>query len=229
MITISGLTKAYGKKTVLQDINLQIPKNKITFITGSNGSGKTTLLKCMLHLEDFEGDIKYENQPLNAVREKVFVIYDSSPLYPNLTGYQNIKLLVRTAPAFNNDLPLLDKILISNNLRPEILKKKVKSYSFGQKKQLSIMIALLNRPKFLFLDEVSNGLDYDSLMELQSLLSELSDDTTILAIGHHFEYYSPIIDKLIILNDRSAVQIDNFKQVEGGDIREIYKQYLKHE
>ncbi|MNJ29286.1 hypothetical protein D3C77_238470 [compost metagenome] len=51
------------------------------------------------------------------------------------------------------------------------------------------MIALLNRPKFLFLDEVSNGLDYDSLIELQSLLSKLSVDTTILAIGHHFEYY----------------------------------------
>lgn len=224
MIEIDNLTKYYGKRVILQNINLQIPDHKIIFIAGRNGSGKTTLLKCLLNLEQYKGTIRYNNQPLDEIREDLFVIYDSSPLYSNLTGVQNIKLLTRSNITTDS--------IISQHyqmLSKEILKKKVKTYSFGQRKKLSLIIALINKPKFLFLDEVSNGLDYESLNELQILLRELTLTTTIVAIGHNFEYYSPIIDELILINDNSALHISDYQSRGKGDIGELYTEHIKQQ
>lgn len=75
---------------------------------GENGAGKTTLLKCLLKLEPFEGGILYDGEPLEAVRSKVHVIYDDSPFYDHLSGYQNIKLLINK-PAGKEELEQLSQ------------------------------------------------------------------------------------------------------------------------
>ncbi|PQP83089.1 ABC transporter ATP-binding protein [Paenibacillus sp. PCH8] len=225
MITISKLSKEYKKQVVFNNIELQIPENKITFISGPNGSGKSTLLKCLLNLENYHGEIKYNDQPLEKVREQVLVVYDNSPLYHNLTGLQNLELLSNQTS--NKIHEKNHNILMPHFLKPEILKNKVKSYSLGQRKKLSLMIALVTKPKYLFLDEASNGLDHDTLIDLKIILETLSGDTTIVAIGHHFEYYTSIIDDLILIHDQSAIQIKDFKLQEGEGLNDIYKRYIK--
>jgi ABC-type multidrug transport system ATPase subunit len=89
------------------------------------------------------------------------------------------------------------------------------------------MRVLLTKPKYLFLDEASNGLDHEALLDLKSLLRKLSVDTTIIAIGHHFEYYTSIIDNLILMNDQSAIQIKDFELQEGEGLNDIYERYIK--
>ncbi len=86
---------------------------------GENGAGKTTLLKCLLKLEHFEGGILYDGEPLEAVRSKVHVIYDDSPFYDHLSGYQNIKLLINK-PAGKEELEQLSQKFLGRAL----LKKK---------------------------------------------------------------------------------------------------------
>lgn len=187
---------------------------------GENGAGKTTLLKCLLKLEPFEGGILYDGETLEAVRSKVHVIYDDSPFYNHLSGYQNIKLLINK-PAGKEELEQLSQKFLSRAL----LKKKVKTYSYGQKKKLALMIAALNKPSYLFLDEISNGLDYRSMMELQELINDWSSRMTIVAAGHQFEFYSSIVDQLYVLKDGSAIHIDNFK-TNGAELGDVYKEYL---
>ncbi|KAA8783162.1 ABC transporter ATP-binding protein [Paenibacillus amylolyticus] len=225
MITISNLSKDYKNKVIFNNLNLKIPENKITFISGPNGSGKSTLLKCLLNLEDYTGEIRYDNCHFEKVREDVMVVYDNSPLYHNLTGSQNLELL--TNHSFKNANENNHDILMPHFLKPEILKSKVKNYSLGQKKKLSLMRVLLTKPKYLFLDEASNGLDHEALLDLKSLLRKLSVDTTIIAIGHHFEYYTSIIDNLILMNDQSAIQIKDFELQEGEGLNDIYERYIK--
>ncbi|MCY8005841.1 ATP-binding cassette domain-containing protein [Bacillus haynesii] len=220
MIKIDDLTKSYGNKTVFNRLNMNIEKNKVTFLMGENGAGKTTLLKCLLKLEPFEGGILYDGEPLEAVRSKVHVIYDDSPFYDHLSGYQNIKLLINK-PAGKEELEQLSQKFLSRAL----LKKKVKTYSYGQKKKLALMIAALNKPSYLFLDEISNGLDYRSVMELQELINDWSSRMTIVAAGHQFEFYSSIVDQLYVLKDGSAIHIDNFK-TNGAELGDVYKEYL---
>ncbi|MFZ8004976.1 ATP-binding cassette domain-containing protein [Bacillus licheniformis] len=220
MIKIDDLTKSYGSKSVFNRLNMNIEKNKVTFLMGENGAGKTTLLKCLLKLEPFEGGILYDGEPLEAVRSKVHVIYDDSPFYDHLSGYQNIKLLINK-PAGKEELEQLSQKFLGR----ELLKKKVKTYSYGQKKKLALMIAALNKPSFLFLDEISNGLDYRSMMELQELINDWSSRMTIVAAGHQFEFYSSIVGQLYVLKDGSAIHIDNFK-TNGAELGDVYKEYL---
>lgn len=101
---------------------MHIEKNKVTFLMGENGAGKTTLLKCLLKLEPFEGGILYDGEPLEAVRSKVHVIYDDSPFYDHLSGYQNIKLLINK-PVGKEELEqlsqkFLSRALLKKRLRP---------------------------------------------------------------------------------------------------------------
>ncbi|MEC3833008.1 Glutamine transport ATP-binding protein GlnQ [Bacillus paralicheniformis] len=220
MIKIDDLTKSYGNKTVFNRLNMNIEKNKVTFLMGENGAGKTTLLKCLLKLEHFEGGILYDGEPLEAVRSKVHAIYDDSPFYDHLSGYQNIKLLINK-PAGKEELEQLSQKFLGRAL----LKKKVKTYSYGQRKKLALMIAALNKPSYLFLDEISNGLDYRSMMELQELINDWSSTMTIVAAGHQFEFYSSIVDQLYVLKEGSAIHIDNFK-TNGAELGDVYKEYL---
>ncbi|MEJ8548199.1 ATP-binding cassette domain-containing protein [Brevibacillus borstelensis] len=221
MIEVKNVTKKYSKNTVLNNVSFTIQKGKFTFIAGRNGSGKTTLLKCLLDLERYEGEITYENQSLDSVREDISVIYDNPPLYKHLTGYQNIELLLNKK--------LSNKEIEETNvtrLQPDVLRKKVKTYSFGQIKKLSLLIAFLSNPRYLFLDEVSNGLDYESLLDVKRILQENETEMTIVAIGHQFEFYSSIIDDLIVVNNGSVITFKDFQQ-RGGDLVEEYKLYIQ--
>ncbi|MFN2745463.1 MULTISPECIES: ATP-binding cassette domain-containing protein [Bacillus] len=220
MININHLTKMYGNQTVFNRLNMNIEKNKVSFLMGENGAGKTTLLKCLLKLEHYEGGIRYDGEPLEAVRDRVHVIYDDSPFYFNLTGYQNIKILLNK-PVKKEELEQTSQTFLDHSL----LKKKVKTYSYGQRKKLALTIAALNKPAYLFLDEISNGFDYRSMIELQEMINDWSSEMTIVAAGHQFEFYSSIVDQLFVLKDGSAVHVENFK-ANGADLGDVYKEYL---
>lgn len=94
MIHVKGLTKTYRHQPVFEDLHIQIKHQKINFIMGKNGSGKTTFMKCLLQLEHYEGEILYNHQPIDRVRNEIQVMFDDTPLYLNLNGYQNIRLLL---------------------------------------------------------------------------------------------------------------------------------------
>ncbi|PFR93678.1 ABC transporter ATP-binding protein [Bacillus cereus] len=219
MITIKNLTKLYGQTSVLNQINLHISQNKITFIMGKNGAGKTTLFKCLLGLEKFEGEILFNGSYLNHNRKHIYAVFDDSPLYLNLNGYQNIKLLLLNSVSESKIKEVSNKFLNQN-----LLKKKVKTYSYGQRKKLSLIIGILSEPRYLLLDEISNGLDFETMRSLQKELKELAKNTTIVTTGHQFEFYESIIDELFILNDSHIIQIDYTKS--GGALSDLYSKHI---
>ncbi|MDI6604472.1 MAG: ABC transporter ATP-binding protein [Thermoanaerobacteraceae bacterium] len=221
MISINNLTKSYKKNIIFDNVNILIPGNKIIFLMGENGSGKTTLFKCLLNLEDYNGEILYDGKSLDKVRNEVYVIYDDSPFYLNLNGYRNIELLL------NKNIGIEEiKQIASMFLKHEVLKLKVKNYSYGQRKKLSLIIALLLKPKYLLMDEVSNGLDYDTMLLLKNIIQEWSKKMTIIMTGHQFEFYDDIIEELFILKEHSIIKVNNFKE-SGDDLGAVYKEYIK--
>ncbi|AEX86486.1 ABC-type multidrug transport system, ATPase component [Marinitoga piezophila KA3] len=218
MITIENLTKYYKNNLIFKNVNMLIPENKVTLFIGANGSGKTTLFKCLLNLEDYRGKILYDGKCLNEIRDTIYVIYDDTPLYYNLSGYKNIELLL------NKKISIQQIKEISYMfLKDEILKLKVKYYSHGQRKKLSLIIAMLTSPKYLFMDEIANGLDYNTKLLLKNFIKKWSKKMTIIMTGHQFEFYDGIIDELFILKDHSIIKINEY----GGDLSAIYKNLIK--
>lgn len=218
MISVQNFSKKYND-TVYENTCIDIEDNKITFIMGANGSGKTTFIKCLLNLEKYLGEILFDKMPFSCIQGNIFVIYDDAPFYDNLTGLKNIKILTQTNPRKK-----LEEI--NNQLSIDILRKPVKTYSYGQRKKLALIIAEIKKPKYFILDEISNGLDFDSVVDLQAYLKNLSKNTTIILMGHQFDFYAPIVDNVYYIRNKKFSEKINFDNCEKT-LKDIYYENIK--
>lgn len=165
MIKFVNFAKYYNNQAILKDVNLEIADNKITFIMGKNGAGKTTLVKCMLGLEDYAGEIQYDlGVSENEEKKRILAIWDEFPFYDGMTGLNNLYVFSEGLKSQREILEIAQKYL-----GKEILKRKVKSYSYGQRKKLSLILVEILEPQIVVMDEVSNGLDYETMVYLKNI------------------------------------------------------------
>lgn len=202
MIQLVKFQKNYGKQILYVPTDLEIPGNSISFLMGKNGCGKTTLLKCLAGLEAYEGEILFDEKPLSAVREKCLVIWDDSPCYPNMNGLQNLLILCEGRKSKDEILAAAE-----HYLEYTVLKRKVRSYSYGQKKKLMLALADLLEPEYLIMDEISNGLDVDMMDELAEHLLEMKETRTILLTGHQFSFYEKIAEHIFLKKEKEVFHI----------------------
>ncbi|AVL43400.1 ABC transporter ATP-binding protein [Streptobacillus moniliformis] len=232
IIKIEHLFKNYGNKAVLKDINLEINQGEILSILGKNGVGKTTLLSIILKMiEASSGNIKFRNVDIRDINNKKYysdiniVLENSQNIYYYMTGLENI-LYFGSLYGYNKE-----KILTNVNnwidlfeLR-DAINKKVSIYSRGMIQKLSIIIALINKPKLLLLDEPTLGLDVYSkrkMMDMIKILSEKENITIILTI-HQMDIVEYLDSKLILLDKGEVVYVGRI-----DDLKTKYttKQYI---
>ena len=219
MIDIVDLCKEYKGKKIFENINLKIKEEGIHFFMGKNGAGKTTLIKCLLNLESYQGEVKLFHKRIDEYRKDIAVVYDDSPFYLNLSGIKNIEMFINKK--VNRDEIM--KIAL-NYLDNDILSKKVKKYSYGQKKKLSLILVEINKPKILLMDEISNGLDYETMTTLKCKLLEWKKKSIIILTGHQFEFYNDIIDDVYYIKENNINKVQEIldEKVNLGDIYEKY-------
>ena len=215
MIELKKFQKRYKNNVLYSPTDLVFPNHSISFIMGSNGCGKTTLLKCIAGLENYKGTILFNNQPLDEVRSQCFVIWDDTPCFSNLTGIQNIRIL--------SELKSYSEIVdaAQKYLDYSVLKQKVKSYSYGQKKKLMLAVADLLQPKYLIMDEISNGLDVDMMDDLAAHLNKMKTYSTILLTGHQFSFYEKVAEHVFIKTN-SNVKYISPEEHAGLRLEDIY-------
>lgn len=211
MIEVKNLTKTYEKNRILNDVNILFPTNKINFILGKNGVGKTTLFKCILNLEKYEGKI-------NLSRNKIFCMFDNPPFYNNLNGLENIELITQLYGLKKKEYRI-DKTLLSEVL----LKRKVKYYSYGQRKKLVLAIIDILQPDILLLDEASNGLDYDTIRYLKDRLIIWKQSMTILITGHQLDFYEKVSENIFVIKNQNIFEVKN----KTLTLEELYDKYVK--
>mgnify|MGYP001757337709 FL=1 len=192
-----------------QDINFDFGNSQIVGLIGKNGVGKTTLMKVM------NGNIiNYQGKVDLSKDENVGYLIEHPKLYDNKSGLYNLKLFAQVlGKGFDKEYS--DHIIDAFGMRPYI-KKKVKKYSMGMKQKLAIAVSLMNKPKYLILDEPTNGMDPDGsidvLKTIQSLVKQL--DMKILISSHKLEDIELICDRAVFLRDGNFVQDVNMK--DGG-------------
>lgn len=175
-----------GQK-ILNDLNLQVPAGSIYGFLGPNGAGKTTTLRLLLGLlKKQEGNItlfgrNFQQHRLEILR-RIGSLIEQPSLYLHLTGKENLEVFRLT---YQCDRKRIDEVLQLVRLE-QAANKKVKNYSLGMKQRLAIAIALLHDPEVLILDEPTNGLDPNGIIETRELIRQLNREfsKTILVSSH---------------------------------------------
>ncbi|HER7262536.1 lantibiotic protection ABC transporter ATP-binding protein [Streptococcus pyogenes] len=183
MLKIQNLKKSYGKRTILNNVNMNIPKGKVYALIGPNGAGKSTIMKILTGLvSKTSGSIIFEGREWSRRDlRKIGSIIEEPPLYKNLSAYDNMKVVTTMLGVSESAiLPLLNKVGLGN-----IDKRPVKQFSLGMKQRLGIAISLINSPKLLILDEPTNSLDPIGIQELREIIESFKSEGMTIMISSH--------------------------------------------
>lgn len=209
VLEVSNLSKSFGKRKVLDNINLTIHEGDIVGLIGPNGAGKTTLIKTILSLYKYDsGNVKIcgfdTKKDLENALSKTGSIIENPDMYLHLTGKKNLKIT-----ALINDIK--DKEYIDEMVKfvglDDRINDKVKKYSLGMKQRLALANALIKKPKLLILDEPTNGLDPRGIKELRVMLKKISTEQnmSILISSHILSEVENICDRVIIIDKGNIV------------------------
>jgi ABC-2 type transport system ATP-binding protein len=228
-VEIINVSKKFNNNFALKDINLKIFDGEILGLLGPNGSGKSTLLKLILGMlkPDTGKIIVYgydvSKDALN-VRKITGYVPEDPRLYEFLTGMEYLDFICNIY-GVNTDL-VYDYLKIF-----EIYDKKdemISSYSLGMKRKLSIIAALIHKPRLLLLDEPLNGLDPKSAKIFKDILLELKKRTTIIFSTHILEIAQAICDKIVILDKGQVVSVASLKEIlEMAKNKSLEEYFLK--
>ena len=219
MLTTSELSKRYGKFHVLNSLTMHVPKGAIYGFVGRNGAGKTTLIRIICGLQEpSEGNysingIKNSEKSITTVRRKMGAVVESPAIYLDMTAADNLKqqCLILGIPSYDCIPEILKLVGLENTG-----KKRARFFSLGMKQRLGIAIALVGNPDFLVLDEPTNGLDPQGIIEIRELILKLNRERqiTVLISSHILDELSRLathygfIDKGRIVKEISAEELD---------------------
>ncbi len=185
VLKLSGITKIYGKKKILDDLNMTIKKGEIYGFIGKNGAGKTTTIRIISGLAKAnQGTVElFSGENLSTARKKIGTVIESPAFYPHMSAYENMETLriflgIKDKQVTNE---ILDIVGLSSKD-----KLKAKHFSLGMKERLAIGLSLLADPEFLILDEPTNGLDPTGIREIRELILTLNKErnVTVLISSH---------------------------------------------
>ena len=203
-IETTGLSFSFsGTEAILKNINLQVPNASIFGFLGPNGAGKTTTLKLILGLLKLQqGSIQVFGQSFDSNRIEILrnvgSLIEAPSFYSHLNARENLILLQKI---YQCPIERIDEVLAIVGLS-NTGKKKVGKFSFGMKQRLGIAIALLHNPTLLILDEPTNGLDPNGIIEVRELLKKLHTEhhITILISSHLLSEIEKLVTHIGIIH-----------------------------
>lgn len=210
MIEIKNLKKSFGDKVVLDDVSCVMESGKVNLIIGTSGSGKTVLLKCMVGLMNIDsGSILYEGVNFAAMEDKekkelrtqIGMLFQGSALFDSLTVERNVMfpLDMFTRQGFSEKRKRVNEVLERVNLKDSNHKFPAE-LSGGMKKRVALARAIVLNPKYLFCDEPNSGLDPQTSLVIDQLITEITreydittimnthDMNTVMESGDHIVY-----------------------------------------
>ncbi|MFF2447328.1 ABC transporter ATP-binding protein [Neobacillus sp. NPDC058068] len=203
MIKVEHLNQSFGKKTVLDDVTIEIHKNEICALVGRNGAGKSTFINSLLGLLPVkQGSIAINEMEVtkknDAWKKAIAYLPEKFMLYPMLTGLENMTFFAE-AVEMAADLERIEHALQSVSLWDD-RNVQVKSYSKGMLQRLGLAITLYQDSSILILDEPTSGIDPMGRKEILEVLKSLHDKTILLS-SHHLDEIRQVCTHVAYLNE----------------------------
>ncbi|MBW7869704.1 MAG: ATP-binding cassette domain-containing protein [Flavobacteriia bacterium] len=214
-IIISGLTKRYGAQKALDNVSFSIQNGEVVGLLGPNGAGKSTLMKCVTGaiLPD-EGEINVDDfsvldQPVET-KKRIGFLAENNPLYYEMYVREYLKFVSNIR---SENKKRIEEVIEKVGLSPES-HKKIGQLSKGYKQRVGLAQAILSNPDILILDEPTNGLDPNQILEIRDLIREIGKSKTVILSTHIMQEVEALCSRVILLNKGKIISdspIENFK------------------
>lgn len=214
-VVLKNISKNFGDRTVLKNINLEIEDGEFVVLAGASGCGKSTLLRMIAGLErQTTGDILIDDEVVNNVSPKdrnIAMVFQSYALYPHLTVKENIELSLKIKKTPKCEIERRTTIAAETLKIEEYLKAKPKELSGGQRQRVALARAIVREPKVFLMDEPLSNLDAKLRNEMRSVIKRLHKklNTTFIYVTHDQTEALTMGDKIVVLNKGDIQQSDS--------------------
>lgn len=212
VVELKNLSKTIGKKKIIDNLNLSLYPGQITGFLGPNGAGKTTTIRMMVGLMNpTSGDVFIEGKSLTSDFEegisKVGVIVENPEMYKYMSGYKNLVHFARMHKGVTKER--IDEVIAQVGMQNRI-HEKVATYSLGMRQRLGLAQALLHRPKFLILDEPTNGLDPAGIREFRMYLRKIAEKegVSVFVSSHMLSEIELMCDRIAVIQNGKLIDIE---------------------
>lgn len=230
-LQIQQLTKHFGEQTALNNINISIESNEIIGLLGPNGAGKSTLMKSIVGaLEIDEGEIIFNdknivNFPIES-KKKIGFLPENNPLYAEMYIKEYLQFVSNL-----HQLPhsRIDEVIELVGITPE-KNKKIAQLSKGYKQRVGLAQAIIHEPDLLILDEPTNGLDPNQILEIRSVIKEIGEEKTVILSTHIMQEVEALCSRVILIHKGNIMQDSPIEEFKGkfNNLEEAFAHYTEY-
>ena len=227
-LEIKNLTKKFGEQTALNNINIEIKKNEIIGLLGPNGAGKSTLMKSIVGvLKVDKGEIIFDGKNIakNEIqtKEKIGFLPENNPLYNDMYVKEYLQFV---ADIHKIQKEKVDEIIDLVGITPE-KSKKISQLSKGYKQRVGLAQAILHEPDLLILDEPTNGLDPNQIIEIRNVIKEIGKEKTVILSTHIMQEVEALCSRVILIHQGKIVQDTGIEEFKGkfSNLEEAFANY----
>jgi len=225
-IEIKNLYKAFGKKKVLDGVDLEVKKGESLVVIGGSGTGKSVLIKCIQGLlTPDSGSIKIDGEEVigtnKNIHEKMGMLFQGAALFDSLSVWENVAFMLLE----NNKMPRKDcrleaiRVLRQVGLAPDVADLSPAELSGGMQKRVGLARAIMNKPEIIFFDEPTTGLDPIMADVINDLIIESAKGlgATTLTITHDMASARKIADRIAMLYQGKIIWTGSVKDMDKSD------------
>lgn len=215
-IIIKDLTKKYGNQLALDKVSFSIKNGEVVGLLGPNGAGKSTLMKSITNaINPDTGDILINdfhvtNSPIET-KEMIGFLQENNPLYMEMYVKEYLEFVtnVRKVPKTK-----IDEVIEKVGLTPEKYKK-INQLSKGYKQRVGLAQAIISSPEILILDEPTNGLDPNQILEIRDVIREIGKEKTVILSTHIMQEVEALCSRVILLNKGKVIADQTIEEFRG--------------
>lgn len=215
-LQVINLTKKFGEQTALNNININIDKSEIIGLLGPNGAGKSTLMKSIVGaLKIDEGEIIFNGKNISEYeiesKKNIGFLPENNPLYLEMYVKEYLQFV---ANIHKISEVRVDEVIELVGITPE-KSKKIGQLSKGYKQRVGLAQAIIHQPDLLILDEPTNGLDPNQILEIRNVVKEIGKEKTVLLSTHIMQEVEALCTRVILIHQGNIIQDCNIEEFKG--------------
>lgn len=229
-LQIINLTKKFAQQTALNAINIEINSNEIIGLLGPNGAGKSTLMKSIVGaLKIEQGHILFNGKDIRedeiSVKKKMGFLPENNPLYGEMYVKEYLNFVAELHKISKERIAEVIELV---GITPE-KSKKISQLSKGYQQRVGLAQAILHAPDLLILDEPTNGLDPNQIIEIRNVIKQIGKEKTVILSTHIMQEVEALCSRVILIHGGNIVQDSSIHDFKGkyGSLEEAFASYTQ--